>query len=123
MSNRRDQTALREWLLEEVEEEIDGERKTLSRENMAKELHAHFLQKRNKWNLEKKDQYEIYKNNNNLDAYAQWLSDIAPIREGELNSFYKDTITDGRYGDVLNLLAFLSVATAPETVPPELSKK
>lgn len=114
-----DKKALHEWLMEEVEEDIDGERKTLSRMDMAKELHAKFLKERNNWHMEKKEKHEIYKNNDDLEGYAHWLSNTGHIKEEKLNHFYKETIVGGRYGEVLNLLAFLNVTSAPEKIPSE----
>ena len=49
-----DQKNLREWLLTPVTDEVRGERKTMSRMAMARELYDEFLERRYEWYSKKK---------------------------------------------------------------------
>ncbi|MDR2784904.1 MAG: hypothetical protein LBB83_03205 [Treponema sp.] len=111
-----DQKNLRNWLLTEVEDEINGERRKLSRIAMAKELYGEFLKKRNEWYAEKNKYYDECKAKNDLDEYARWLSSEGLVREDEINNFYNDTIVRGNYHEVLTLLGFLNVSSPSEVL-------
>jgi hypothetical protein len=111
-----DQKNLREWLLTDIEDEVNGERKKLSRMSMAKELYGEFLKKRNDWYAEKNSYYDKCKKENNLDEYARWLSSEGLVREAEINNFYNDTIVRGNYHEVLTLLGFLNVSSHSEVL-------
>jgi hypothetical protein len=111
-----DQKNLREWLLAEIDDEVDGEKRKLSRMAMAKELYGEFLKKRNDWYKEKNVYYDKCKSEDNIDEYARWLSSEGLVREEEINNFYNDTIVRGHYHEVLTLLGFLNVSSPSEVL-------
>lgn len=111
-----DQKNLREWLLAPVTDEVRGERKTLSRMAMARELYDEFLERRNEWYSTKNRVYEEYRAKDNLDGYANWLSSEGLVQEEQISNFYNDAVVRGHYHEVLTLLGFLNVSSPSEAL-------
>ena len=111
-----DQKNLREWLLTPVTDEVRGERKTLSRMAMARELYDEFLERRNEWYSTKNRVYEEYRAKDDLDGYANWLSSEGLVQEEQISNFYNDAVVRGHYHEVLTLLGFLNVASPSEAL-------
>lgn len=111
-----DQKNLREWLMTPVEDEVRGERKTLSRMAMARELYDEFLERRNEWYSVKNQTYEEYKARDDLDGYARWLSSEGLVQEEIVSNFYNDAVVRGHYHEVLTILGFLNVSSPSEAL-------
>ena len=111
-----DQKNLREWLLAPVTDEVRGERKTMSRMAMARELYDEFLERRNEWYSTKNRVYEEYQAKGDLDGYANWLSSEGLVQEEQISNFYNDAVVRGHYHEVLTLLGFLNVSSASESL-------
>ncbi|WP_325199454.1 hypothetical protein [Oscillibacter sp.] len=111
-----DQKNLREWLLTPVEDEVRGERKTMSRMAMARELYDEFLERRNEWYSKKNRVYEEYRAKDDLDGYANWLSSEGLVQEEQISNFYNDAVVRGHYHEVLTLLGFLNVSSPSEAL-------
>lgn len=111
-----DQKNLREWLLTPVTDEVRGERKTMSRMAMARELYDEFLERRNEWYSKKNRVYEEYRAKNDLDGYANWLSSEGLVQEEQISNFYNDAVVRGHYHEVLTLLGFLNVSSPSEAL-------
>lgn len=111
-----DQKNLREWLLTPVTDEVRGERKTMSRMAMARELYDEFLERRNEWYSKKNRVYEEYRAKDDLDGYANWLSSEGLVQEEQISNFYNDAVVRGHYHEVLTLLGFLNVASPSEAL-------
>ena len=111
-----DQKNLREWLLAPVTDEVRGERKTLSRMAMARELYDEFLERRNEWYSTKNRVYEEYRAKDDLDGYANWLSSEGLVQEEQISNFYNDAVVRGHYHEVLTLLGFLNVSSPSEAL-------
>lgn len=111
-----DQKNLREWLLTPVTDEVRGERKTMSRMAMARELYDEFLERRNEWYSKKNQVYEEYRSKDDLDGYANWLSSEGLVQEEQISNFYNDAVVRGHYHEVLTLLGFLNVSSPSEAL-------
>ena len=111
-----DQKNLREWLLAPVTDEVRGERKTMSRMAMARELYDEFLERRNEWYSTKNRVYEEYRARDDLDGYANWLSSEGLVQEEQISNFYNDAVVRGHYHEVLTLLGFLNVSSPSEAL-------
>lgn len=111
-----DQKNLREWLLTPVTDEVRGERKTMSRMAMARELYDEFLERRNEWYSKKNQVYEEYRAKDDLDGYANWLSSEGLVQEEQISNFYNDAVVRGHYHEVLTLLGFLNVSSPSEAL-------
>lgn len=111
-----DQKNLREWLLTPVTDEVRGERKTMSRMAMARELYDEFLERRNQWYSKKNQVYEEYRAKDDLDGYASWLSSEGLVQEEQISNFYNDAVVRGHYHEVLTLLGFLNVSSPSEAL-------
>lgn len=111
-----DQKNLREWLLAPVTDEVRGERKTMSRMAMARELYDEFLERRNEWYSKKNQVYEEYRAKDDLDGYANWLSSEGLVQEEQISNFYNDAVVRGHYHEVLTLLGFLNVSSPSEAL-------
>lgn len=111
-----DQKNLREWLLTPVTDEVRGERKTMSRMAMARELYDEFLERRNEWYSKKNRVYEEYRARDDLDGYASWLSSEGLVQEEQISNFYNDAVVRGHYHEVLTLLGFLNVSSPSEAL-------
>lgn len=111
-----DQKNLREWLLTPVTDEVRGERKTLSRMAMARELYDEFLERRNEWYSRKNQVYEEYRAKDDLDGYANWLSSEGLVQEEQISNFYNDAVVRGHYHEVLTILGFLNVSSPSEAL-------
>ena len=111
-----DQKNLREWLLTPVTDEVRGERKTMSRMAMARELYDEFLERRNEWYSKKNRVYEEYRAKDDLDGYANWLSSEGLVQEEQISNFYNDAVVRGHYHEVLTLLGFLNVSSPSEAL-------
>lgn len=113
-----DKQRLREWLMHEVEAgdiEIDGRtEEKLSRMAISKELYRQFLEKRNEWYHEKNSQYDAFKERDDLDGYAKWVSSEGKVREEEINNYFNDAVVRGNYHEVLTMLGFLNVSSPAE---------
>lgn len=111
-----DQKNLREWLLTPVTDEVRGERRTMSRMAMARELYDEFLERRNEWYSTKNRVYEEYRAKDDLDGYANWLSSEGLVQEEQISNFYNDAVVRGHYHEVLTLLGFLNVSSPSEAL-------
>lgn len=111
-----DQKNLREWLLTPVTDEVRGERRTMSRMAMARELYDEFLERRNEWYSKKNQVYEEYRAKDDLDGYAGWLSSEGLVQEEQISNFYNDAVVRGHYHEVLTLLGFLNVSSPSEAL-------
>lgn len=111
-----DQKNLREWLMAPVEDEVRGERKTLSRMAMARELYDEYLERRNEWYSKKNHTYDEYKEKDDLDGYAKWLSSEGLVQEEKISNFYNDAVVRGHYHEVLTMLGFLNVSSPSEAL-------
>ena len=111
-----DQKNLRGWLLAPVTDEVRGERKTMSRMAMARELYDEFLERRNEWYSTKNRVYEEYRARDDLDGYANWLSSEGLVQEEQISNFYNDAVVRGHYHEVLTLLGFLNVSSPSEAL-------
>lgn len=111
-----DQKNLREWLLTPVTDEVRGERRTMSRMAMARELYDEFLERRNEWYSKKNRVYEEYRAKDDLDGYANWLSSEGLVQEEQISNFYNDAVVRGHYHEVLTLLGFLNVSSPSEAL-------
>lgn len=113
-----DKQRLREWLMHEVEAgdiEIDGRtEEKLSRMAISKELYRQFLEKRNEWYHEKNSQYDAFKERDDLDGYAKWVSSEGKVKEEEINNYFNDAVVRGNYHEVLTMLGFLNVSSPAE---------
>ncbi|MDR2964878.1 MAG: hypothetical protein LBU88_03785 [Treponema sp.] len=111
-----DQKNLRRWLMEKVNDEIDGEQKEISRMGLSKELYRQYLEKRNEWYSEKDKKYDELKEGEDLNGYARWVSSTGLVREEDINNYYNDAVVRGNYHEVLTLLGFLNVSSPSEVL-------
>lgn len=112
----KDKQHLRKWLTADVEDEMDGKTRKMSRMGLSKELYGEFLQKRNEWYQKKNEVYDTYKKAGDLDGYAKWLSSEALVQEEMLNNLFNDAVVRGNYHEVLTLLGFLNVSSPAEVL-------
>jgi hypothetical protein len=116
----RDRAGLGLFLLEDSGEK-DGAGKPISRIELCKKLYQEYLEEKNKWNEEKNQKFDEYKDKNDLDGYAKWQSSYAMVRQEELNNLYNDVVVRGHLHEVLTILGYLNASSVAEEL--ELAKQ
>jgi len=116
----RDRAGLGLFLLEDSGEK-DGAGKPISRIELCKKLYKEYLEEKNKWNEEKNQKFDEYKDKNDLDGYAKWQSSYAMVRQEELNNLYNDVVVRGHLHEVLTILGYLNASSVAEEL--ELGKQ
>ena len=111
-----DKFDIRQFLLEKIEDEIDGKPIKCSRMEMCQRLYNKYLDEKNKWLQEKDARFEDYRGKDNLDGFAKWVSSEGMVRDESLNNLFNDVIVRGNYHEVLTILGFLNVASSAEVL-------
>lgn len=111
-----DKVNIRQWLLTEITDQVNGEEFKGTRMELCKRLYAMYLDGKNKWDIEKGDEYDKRKKSNDLEGFADWLSRTAMVKDQELNNLFNDAVVRGYYHEVLTFLGFLNVSSSAEAL-------
>jgi hypothetical protein len=111
-----DKTNVRDWLMAEVEDTVDGEPFKGSRMELCKRLYGLYLKAKAEWATEKSSEYDRRRTNDDLDGFADWLSRTATVKDQELNNLFNDAVVRGYYHEILTFLGFLNVCSSAEAL-------
>ncbi|VUD66761.1 hypothetical protein TDB9533_03686 [Thalassocella blandensis] len=111
-----DKFDVRKFLLEKVEDEIDGAQVSCSRMELCQRLYNKYLNEKNNWLQQKDSEFDSYRGKDDLDGFAKWVSSEGIVRDEKLNNLFNDVVVRGHYHEVLTILGFLNVASSAETL-------
>jgi hypothetical protein len=111
-----DKANVRDWLLAQVEDSVDGQTFKGSRMELCKRLYALYLKGKDDWDEQKTTEYDRRKQADDLDGFADWLSRTAMVKDQELNNLFNDAVVRGYYHEVLTFLGFLNVCSSAEAL-------
>ncbi|GGY23322.1 hypothetical protein [Paludibacterium paludis] len=111
-----DKTNIREWLLASVKDTVEGKPFEGSRMELCKQLYSAYLDAKLRWETEKSDQYRKFKDKDDLDGFAAWLSASGMVKDQELNNLFNDAVVRGYFHEVLTFLGFLNVSSSAESL-------
>ncbi len=111
-----DKYDLRRFLLEEIEDTLDGEQIKCSRMEFCQRLYGKYLQKKNEWLKDKDKKFEDSREKKKFDDFAKWVSSEGLVRDEELNNLFNDVVVRGNYHEVMTILGFLNISSSSEAL-------
>jgi len=121
-----DRQKMRDWLLEEIEDEIDGKPFKGSRMSFYDALSNRYESARSDWEKERMEKFENAhksKNPEALDEYAKWMAFNAAPKEGEIAALFDDLVVRGYYHEVRRILGYIDVASPGEVLEESKTKQ
>jgi hypothetical protein len=109
-----DKMVLRQFLLQEITDSIDGEVVTCSRMEFCQRTYIRYLEQKYKWDQEKINRQLQCQSEDNLNEYAKWLATTAWTKDHELSALFNDSVVRGFYHEVMTVLGFLDVKSPSE---------
>ncbi len=111
-----DKYDLRKFLLEKIEDNIDGEMIKCSRMEFCQRLYSKYLDRKNQWLKAKDEKFESSREKKDFDGFAKWVSSEGLVRDEELNNLFNDVVVRGNYHEVMTILGFLNISSSSEAL-------
>jgi hypothetical protein len=113
----KDKSKIRSWLLEQIEDTVDGVTFKGSRMEYFRILNSKYLTAKSAWEEKKTSGLKdamTQGTDEALDDYARWLASEAPVQEAELEAFYEDLVVRGYYHEIKTELGLLDLKSMAE---------
>ncbi|GAQ87349.1 hypothetical protein KFL_003470060 [Klebsormidium nitens] len=127
---QQDKKAIRSWLLEKVSTQIItinsktgdvvAQPLTLTRMELYVLLNDRYLTEKLRWQEEKnekRDEFlakEGWTRQRALDAWANWVSETAPVRDAKIQARYQDLVAQGLMHEIMTGFSYLDVESSGE---------
>lgn len=122
----KDRQIMRNWLLEEIKDEIDEKEFKGSRIAFYDILSQRYETAKSEWETERLKRMEVAESASNrneaLEEYAKWLSFNAGPQEAKLESLFSDLVVRGYYHEIKRILGYIDVASPAEILEDVKSK-
>ncbi len=109
----RDRAGMAAFLLEESDEK-DEDGSPMSRIELSKKLYREYLVAKNAWDEKKNAKFDEYRQADDLDGYARWLSSEGFVEQERLNNLHNDAVVRGHLHEVLTTLGYLNASSTAE---------
>ena len=113
----KDKARLRQWLMERVEEAVEGTPLTETRMERYNRLNKAYLQERDQWEQTKNDRLRAARDAGTeyaMEEYSRWLASEAPVQEAKIENLFADVVVSGYYHEVRSYLGYLDVKSPAE---------
>ena len=114
----RDRQTMRKWLLEKIEDDVDGETFHGSRMQFYEKLTKRYEEARSDWESKRIERFKTAKSAKDsreaLDQYAKWMAFNAEPIEANIAALFNDLVVRGHYHEIKRIIGYIDVSSPTE---------